>query len=98
MMSRSICAYARRWRGALVAAVLISLVLVGAACGESRPAARPASEARLSGNVTICAGDFRKCSNVAATVSVLSEHGEAFGHIVARQYAKNGRFSFLLAP
>lgn len=98
MLTRSIHYSSRRLRGMVVVAATICLALVSAACGDSQPAQDSVHDARLNGSVMVCPGDFRKCVIVAATVTVLSVHGETLGNAVAQQRAIDGRFSFLLTP
>jgi hypothetical protein len=82
----------------VIASVVICIALIGAACGDSLPAREPVRDARLNGSVELCPGDFKKCVNVVAIITVLSVHGKTFGNAVAQQRTTNGRFSFLLAP
>jgi len=56
------------------------------------------SDSMLSGSVYVCSTDLRKCSPVAATVTVLSVHGTTMGGAVAKQHTATGRFSFALPP
>jgi hypothetical protein len=58
----------------------------------------PTRNARLSGNVEVCQPPLGRCSPLATTVTVLSVHGTTLGAAVAKQYARDGRFSFVLAP
>jgi hypothetical protein len=55
-------------------------------------------EAHLSGSVEACAPNFAKCSPVAETVTLHMVQGVTTGSPVARQYAKHGHFTFVVAP
>jgi hypothetical protein len=82
-------------RSLRVWAVVATAIGIGAAgCGSSRPT----GNARLSGNVEVCQPPLGRCSPLATTVTVLGVHGTTPGAAVAKQYARDGRFSFVLAP
>jgi hypothetical protein len=82
----------------IVVVAVVSVALLDASCGDSRPAQKAVRDGRLSGTVTKCPGDFRTCVSVSATVTVLGVVGKRPGGPVAQQHTTNGRFSFLLAP
>jgi len=82
-------------RSLRVWAVVATAIGIGAAgCGSSRPT----RNARLSGSVEVCQPPLGRCSPLATTVTVLSVHGATPRAAVAKQYARDGRFSFALAP
>lgn len=76
----------------------LAATAVGLACADGSQAAQEATrDARLSGSVEACRDNLQKCSRVAAIVTLLSVHNRSVT-AVGKQYAANGRFSFLVAP
>lgn len=74
----------------------VSLVLIGGGCGSGGPAAT--GNGRLTGVVEMCLGSVSRCAPVAATVTLLRVNGTTLGSAVGKQYAADGRFSFIVAP
>lgn len=73
-------------------------VACGNACGGPGLAQHQAVDARLYGRVLACSGIPEKCSSAEGIVTILRVRGTTLGKAVAKQYARHGRFSFLLAP
>jgi hypothetical protein len=85
-------------RRLVLAMIAASFACCSNACGDLAHAQRQVRDARLSGHVLVCAGIPERCSSVSAAVTILSIRGTKFGKAVSKQYARHGRFSFLLSP
>jgi hypothetical protein len=86
-------------RSSILAGAALSLcALVGGACSSANNTHQVIRDARISGNVEMCKPNFGKCAPLATTVEILSVHGATLGSAVAKQYARHGQFTFLLAP
>lgn len=82
----------------LASAALCLCSFGGGACKGANDTHQVIRDARLSGNVEMCKPNFGKCTPLATTVTILTVHGATLGSAVAKQYARRGQFTFLLAP
>jgi hypothetical protein len=80
--------------GAIVAMVIGVPASVGLGRGASHAGVR---EGHLAGEVLLCRIGDTACSAVRANVALLRVKGQV-GHAVARDYARNGHFSFVVPP
>lgn len=86
-------------RSSILAGAALGLcAFVGSACGAANNTHQVIRDARVSGNVEMCKPNFGACTSLATTVTILTVHGAALGSAVAKQYARRGQFTFLLAP
>lgn len=85
-------------RRLILAMTVMSFACCSDACGDPAHAQRQVRDTRLSGRVLVCTGIPERCAPVDATVIILSIRGTKFGKAISKQYARHGRFSFLLSP
>ncbi len=97
LIATAMTAFTGRWLGGFaLAASGACLALIFGGCGGN--AATTVRDARVNGTVKVCTAGLARCTPAAAAVTLLAVNGATLGRAVGKDYATDGRFSFLVAP